>query len=103
MRKVVEAAIGAALLLGTGTAELAMAQQEPADQVRGDMLAVVAQREQIDQEMGDLPGAVVSAPPEGVLGIQARRDNLPDKVRLDMYAVIGQRADMDRGRAEAPR
>ncbi len=104
MRKVMEAAIGAALLLGTGTAELATAQQEPADQVQGDMLTVVAQREQIDQEMGDLPGVLVSAPtPEGVLGIQARRDNLPDNVRLDMYAVIGQRADMDRGRAEAPR
>ena len=46
MRKVMEAAIGAALLLGTGTAELATAQQEPADQVQGDMLTVVAQREQ---------------------------------------------------------
>ena len=101
MQNLARAVVGAALLLGTGTAELALAQTP--DQVQADMLAVVAQRDQIDQEMGELPGVFVTAPSEGVLGVQVQRDNLPDKVRLDMLTAIGQRVDMDRGQAQAPR
>ena len=101
MHNLARAVVGAALLLSTGTAELALA--ESPDQVQSDMLAVVSQRDQMDQEMGELPGVFVSTPEQpGVLGVQARRDNLPDKVELDMLAAIGERVDMDRGRAQAP-
>lgn len=100
MQKIARAALGAAMLASTmgAAAEVAFAQQ-PED----DMLAVVYQRDQTDHEMGDLPGVFVAAPPEGVLGVQARRDNLPEPVFLDMLRAVGQRADIDKGQAEAPR
>ena len=99
MQKIVRAALGAAMLASTlgAAAEVAFAQQ-PED----DMLSVVYQRDQADQEMAGLPGVFVAAPPEGVLGVQARRDSLPEPVFLDMLRAVGQRADMDQGQAEAP-
>lgn len=99
MRRIARAAIGAALLLSASGAAVDLASAETTD----DMLAVVYHREQLDQAMGDLPGVFVEAPPEGVLGVQARRDPLPQDAYLDMLRAIGQRVDMDRGQAEAAR
>jgi hypothetical protein len=99
MRKIARAAFGAAMLLSTTGAAVDLAFAAPED----DMLAVVFQRDRIDSTMGDLPGVFVAAPPEGVLGVQVRREPLPESVYLDMLRTIGQRADREREQAELPR
>lgn len=100
MHKIARAALGAAMLVSTmgAAAEVAFAQG-----AEDDSIAALQQRAQIDQEMADLPGVFVAAPPAGVLGAQARRDNLSPDAYLDMLRALGERADMDRGHAEAPR
>ena len=99
MHRLAGAAVGAAIL--AATAGLA-ATTAFADTPEQDQLAVVAQSEQIDQQMADLPGVFVSGPPEGVLGVSVRRDNLPENTELDMLRLVGERVDMDRGLAATP-
>ena len=100
MRKIARAAIGAAMLLSTTGAAVDLAfAAGPED----EMLAVVYQREQIDVKMGDLPGVFVAGPPEGVLGVQVRREPLPESTYLDMLRAIGQRADREHEQSDLPR